>query len=453
VIVNATNADGSAAILEIQAKRSLTFTASDMEFKDVVAQMWEAAQKPEFEASRYELAVAIARTTTRIEHACQETLHWARQLPDGATFRAHIDREKFSSKGMRDFVDVFRANLVAAGASTNDETVWRILRCFQILVFDFESPGSDYEHRARERSRFALAADSAGRAADLWPILIDQAGACARAGGALDHAALLKPLEMQHGFHFDQRADLRPVDAWLSEAAEGALKEIKDQVGGIRLARTELIDEAYTALERHRTLHIVGAPGVGKSSVMKHLARRLQPEGRIIVLRNGRIVPGGWRPMAHVFGCTVSQDELFNELGCGGGATLFIDNVDQIDDAGDWATVTDLLTGVARNPGWRAVVTGGVGNEDWKTKLPAGVRNAGIATLQVEAISDDETTVLSDGNRALAIILSNDHPAQGIARNLFYLSRMIELGAGQDEGAAGIATEIDLARLWWRYGG
>jgi len=27
-----------------------------------------------------------------------------------ATFAAHINRAKFSSKGMRDFVDVFRAN-------------------------------------------------------------------------------------------------------------------------------------------------------------------------------------------------------------------------------------------------------------------------------------------------------------------------------------------------------
>jgi hypothetical protein len=157
--------------------------------------------------------------------------------------------------------------------------------------------------------------------------------------------------------------------------------------------------------------------------------------------------------MAHAIGCAVSQDELFNELGCGGGATLFIDNIDQIDEAGDWATVTDLLTGVARNPGWRAVVTGAASNDDWKNKLPADVCNAGIATLQVEAITDDETAVLSEGNRALAIILSNDHPARGIARNLFYLSRMIELGVGQEEAAAGIATELDLARLWWRYGG
>jgi hypothetical protein len=30
---------------------------------------------------------------------------------------------------------------------------------------------------------------------------------------------------------------------------------------------------------------------------------------------------------------------------------------------------------------------------------------------------------------------------------------MIELGVGQEGAPAGIATEMDLARLWWRYGG
>ena len=361
VVVQATNADGSEAVLEIQAKRTLTFTASDKEFKDVVAQMWVAAQKPEFEASRYELAAATARTTTRVEQSCQETLHWARQLPDGAAFAAHISRKKFASDGMRDFVDVFRANLAAINAPTDDETVWRLLRRFQILVFDFESPGSDYEHRARERARFILAPDQANRATELWPILIDHAGACARAGGARARPDVVTPLAQQHQFRFDQRTDLRTVDDRLSVAANSALEEIKDQVGGVRLARTQLIDQAQTPLDLNRMVHIVGAPGVGKSSVMKHLAERIQPEGRIIVLRNGRITPGGWLAMAHVLGCTMSKEELFNELGCGGGATLFIDNIDQIDDAGEWATITDLLAGVAETAGWRAVSTRSVG--------------------------------------------------------------------------------------------
>ncbi len=73
--------------------------------------------------------------------------------------------------------------------------------------------------------------------------------------------------------------------------------------------------------------------------------------------------------------------------------------------------------------------------------------------MKVDEISDDEAALLSEENAALAIILNNGHPARGIARNLFYLSRMIELGADQAEAASGIKTEMDLAHLWWRYGG
>ena len=180
----------------------------------------------------------------------------------------------------------------------------------------------------------------------------------------------LTPLNQQYGFQFDQRADLRSVDARLSEAASRTLGDIKDEVGGARLARTELVDRAYVQFDQRRVQHIVGGPGVGKSAVLKHLAERLQTEGRIVVLGNGRIIPGGWIQMSHVIGCPVSQEELFNELGCGGGATLFIDNIDQIDDPGEWATVSDLLAGAAKCPGWRAVVTGSAGNNEWKTKLP-----------------------------------------------------------------------------------
>ncbi|MFT3941547.1 hypothetical protein [Rhodopseudomonas sp.] len=453
VVVHATNADGSEATLEIQAKRTLTFTASDKEFKDVVAQIWLAARKPEFNTTRYELAAAVARTTTRIEQSCQETLHWARQLPDGATFATHISRKRFASDGMRDFVEVFRANLAEIAAPTDDETVWNLLRRFQILIFDFESPGSDYEHRARERARFALPLDQANRAAELWPILIDYAGASARAGGLCDRTTVAAKLQTEHNLRLETRADLRSVASRLAEAADHALFEIKDNVGGVRLARTNLVDQAQAALEQHRILHILGAAGVGKSWVMKDLAERLTPEGRIIVLRNGRIVPGGWMQMAHAIGCNVSQMELYNELGCGGGATLFIDNIDQISDPGEWATVTDLLAGITRSPGWRAVVTGAIGNMEWKSRLPHSIRDDDIQPLIISTISDEETEALAEGNKALAAILAKTHPAQKAARNLFYLSRMIELGVGRPGDSAAIVTEIDLARMWWRYGG
>ncbi|UUO65526.1 hypothetical protein DCM83_10120 [Bradyrhizobium betae] len=450
MVIKAASRDGSPATLEIQVKRSLTFTAADTEFLDVVGQIWEAAQKPDFAISRYELAAAVARTTTRIEQACQEVLHWARQLPDGATFAARINRPSFASDAMRSFVDVFRTNLRLAGGRTDDETVWRLLRRFQILVFDFESVGSDYEHRARENLRWILGPDQADRANGLWQVLIDLVGASARAAGAMDRATVVTTLEQQHGVRFTVHPYVRPVYERLTEAAELALDEIDETVGGVRLGRNQLIDKAENLLQQRPIVLIQGPPGVGKSGVMKHLAARLQAEGCVLALRRGRIISGGWSVMAHTIGWAGSQAELFNELGAGGGATLFIDNIDQIDDPGEWATVIDLLSQATRSQGWRIVATCGVESDDWKTKLPTRVRAAGIGSLVIGALSNEEKAELSSQNKALALILADGHPAKGIAENLFYLSRLVELGVGQD---AGIATELDLARLWWRYGG
>ncbi|MGY4433906.1 ATP-dependent Clp protease ATP-binding subunit ClpA [Bradyrhizobium sp. F1.13.1] len=146
---------------------------------------------------------------------------------------------------------------------------------------------------------------------------------------------------------------MRPVYERLTEAAEQTLDEIDETVGGVRLARNRLIDEANNLLHQHPVMLIQGRPGVGKSAVMKHLALRVQAEGCVLALRRGRIIPGGWLAMAHTIGWAGAQAELFNELGAGGRATLFIDNIDQIDDPGEWATVTDLLSQATRSQAHR----------------------------------------------------------------------------------------------------
>jgi hypothetical protein len=296
VIVHAIGADGLPATLELQAKRTLNFTRSDKEFKDIVRRMWRAAQKPEFRSTSYELAVAVSRSSTRIERACQEVLHWARQETDGTTFETNINREGFASPTMRDFVAVFRENLAAAGAPTDADTVWRLLRRFNIMVFDFEAPASDYEHRARERGRTALVPDQAARATELWPLLAATALDLARAGGDIDRVELQGRLQQPYGMRFGVPADLRNVHCKLTGAAHDALADIKDRLGGVRLARTHTIASAETLLEQHRVLDITGEGGVGKSAVLKHLAQRLATEGSIIVIAPAR---NPWRLDGH----------------------------------------------------------------------------------------------------------------------------------------------------------
>jgi len=357
VIVHAVNADGSPAIREVQAKRTIDFTASNPEFADIVRRMWAAAAKPEFSSGRYELAVAIARTSTAIERACQEVLHWARQHSNAAAFGQHLQQPAFAADGMRRFVEAFRHHLAAAGARTDAETVWWLLRRFQILVFDFEGAGSAYENVVRERARMCLAADQLQRANELCLVLADEAQARGTAGGDADRTALLERLGEQHGFRFETRRDLLPVCRKLTEASAKALADIRDQVGGIRLGRADIVEACHQAFETARFLEIRGGPGVGKAAVLKHLALEREREGTVVVLAPGRIFGGGWIKMAHAVGCEASLDELLSELACGGTATLFVDNADQIDDEGEQITLRDLLRGVVGNPAWRAAVT------------------------------------------------------------------------------------------------
>jgi hypothetical protein len=450
VTIDAINADGSKAFLDIQAKRTIDFTRGDDNFAAVVRQLWATSQKQNFETSRYEMAVAIARTSTRIERDCQQVLQWARRLSDGDSFAAHIQRAGLASKGMREFVHAFRHHLAATCAPTDDETIWRLLRRFQILVFDFEAPGSDYDHRARERGRTILAPDQTGRAADLWSILTDEALSYDAVGGEVDRAALVRDLGQKHDLRFGDRADLRLVHARLSEAADHAIADIKDSIGGARLSRAEATEEACQGLEQLRIVHISGAAGVGKSAVLKALVELQRGEGTVLVLAPGRIVGGGWLKMAPVIGCSVGLNELLNELGCGGGATLFVDNIDQIDDADAWLTLRDLLRGVLECPGWRAVFTVRSDNEEWRANLPDELRQLSFATVRVNPLSDSEADVLRAANPALSALLAPDHPARAMARNLFYLSRLMDLTAGETRT---LVNETDLAKTWWRFGG
>jgi len=156
VIVHAHDQSGHNAVLEIQVKRTITFSPSDAVFRGVVNQIAEASRRPDFETTRYELAIATARSSWKINGAYQEVLTWARQLGDAATFMDRLARPGSSNEDMRTFVQTFRTHLDTADAPNDDEAVWRLLRRLQILVFDFAATGSASEARGRKSPRARL---------------------------------------------------------------------------------------------------------------------------------------------------------------------------------------------------------------------------------------------------------------------------------------------------------
>jgi len=123
VIVHGHDAQGKPAVLEIQVKKGISFAPGDPIFRSVVGQIVQASHKPEFLTGPYQLAVAISKTSHKIDGAYQDVLTWARELGDAATFMSRINRPGSANDAMRTFVNTFRSHLREEGAAHDDEDV------------------------------------------------------------------------------------------------------------------------------------------------------------------------------------------------------------------------------------------------------------------------------------------------------------------------------------------
>ena len=445
IIVHAHDASGATAVLEIQVKREIAFSPADDVFRDVVAQIAATARRPDFWTSRYELAVATAKTSAKISGPYQDVLTWARQLGSETTFIERINRAGSANGNMRTFVRTFRTRLQEAGAPHDYQTVWGLLRRFQILVYDFTAPGSADETRARDRSALALHPDDAPHAATLWTELVELALRVAAAGGDRTRAALLEDFP---GRPFRFAGERRHTSARrrLAEASENALADIDDTVSGAVLLRHERLAEIRAALDTGRYVEIRGNSGVSKSGLLKHLARQVSAESRLIVLSPVRTTPRGWSHMRAVIEFDGTAPELLADLAQSGGAILFIDNLNRF-AVGERLTVIDLVRAASTVPGVSVVATARAGFGDDETSwLPADAlqRLVRANPVTISELSDAGSGDLRHAAPQLAPLLADGHPAQQVARNLFRLSRLATRGAADSQH-----TEVDMARQWW----
>lgn len=445
VILHAHDAAGETTVLEIQVKREIRFSPSDDVFGDVVAQIAVAARRSDFWTSRYLLAIATAKISTKIAGSYQDVLTWARQLGTASVFLERINRAGSANDDMRAFVDTFRTRLREAGAPHDDDTVWGLLRRLQIHVYDFTATGSADERRARDGAAFALHPDDAPHAGTLWTELVELALRIAAAGGERIRTALLEDFR---GRPFRLAGERRHTSALrrLAEASENALEDIDDSVGGAVLLRHERLAEVRAALDIARYVEIRGSSGVGKSGLLKHLARQLSVQSRIVVLSPVRTTPRGWNYMRAVIEFGGTAPELLGELARNGGAIVFIDNLNRFAED-ERLTVADLVRAASTVPGVSVIATARAGFDvDEPNWLPAeALDHLGRATsVTIGELTEAEVDELRRAAPQLAPLLSDGHPARQVTRNLFRLARLAQRGA-----ADSLRTEVDMARQWW----
>ena len=447
VIVHAHDARGRQAVLEIQVKRSITFAKTDEVFRKVVGQIVRASRNQDFSTIRYELAIATARTSQKIDGAYQDVLTWARQIGDAATFKAQIDRPGSANEDMRTFVRTFKLHLLDAGSPDDDETVWRLLRRLQILVFDFTAPGSVSEELAKERASRALHVDDAMRAGVLWTTLVELALHVAASAGDRTRDRLITDLQVQ-SFRLAGERRYASARAKLAEDSRHALEDISDRISDVILTRHAHVAAVHASLDSGRYVEIRGEAGVGKSGVLKHFAENICKEAPTIVLKPNRTVPRGWSAMRATLGFDGTARELLMDLAADGGAVLFIDNLDFFDEE-ERSTVVDLVREAAGIPGFAVIATGrrnfGIEESNW---LPPETldRLGRTEPIMIGELSEAEVDEIRHASPKLAPLLADTHPARDVTRNLFRLAR---LASWPGDGPVP-RTEVDMAEQWWQ---
>ena len=296
VVVRGVMRTGQPAVLEVQVKRTITFAPGDAVFRDVVGQLAQAYRTLDLSHQR-QFAVATARTSFKIAGPYQEVLRWAREVSSAAVFFGRVSRKNVGNDDMRAFVETTRRHLEAAGCASDDVTIWQVLRRFQILTFDYDTPGSQSLELALERARNVLDPADVSRASAFWRVLTETAVRTAASGGDLDRAKLVA--DMASIDHFQLRGLRRncgPRET-LDEAAELAVADIPRSIAGVTLARSAQLDNVRNARDQGRYVEIRGDPGVGKSGLLAMVIDEVRTEGRAIVLTPQRECLGAGSPL------------------------------------------------------------------------------------------------------------------------------------------------------------
>ena len=448
---------GEEAKLHLQIKSSLRFTENNAEWVTIVQKAWDTFKSPSTSDSD-RLGVAVSDYHAKVDKHYQAVLNWAEDSVDGENFLKRIERKDFSHKDKRTFVNTIRQILESyISARVGDNDLWRFLRSFVILHFDFSlRDGSRDSEGVTYRLRNYLGDDQIQKADALWEHLIVKAGEIVSTGGGATRETLTRKLQsagLPTGTSANFRKDIKTIDY----ESKQALGDIKSDIRGFHLHRPEVYEQVKLALAKSRFILMYGEHGTGKSALLKDIAKEAGRTGPVFVLKDNRVHPRGWSAHAHVLSVSNDAHALLSEIGTVGESMLFIDGIDKISDPAAQITINDLVRVIAQHPGlsgWKILATvreqnlenvGNWINSDALQKLPEQF-------VKVPLLSQNELEAVSEHFPRLKELILESGNTDIILKRPFFLESVLSL-AGEEKPAELPATEAELLKLWWSLGG
>ena len=459
VIVDFRSSAGELARLSLQAKRSLTISKAktNTDFQEIVRDSWATLAKTNFRhgvdrfgAAVGEVAKDKARALVTLCELARESLtvaHFEARFAPGGNASAEI-------KGVRDDIAAL-LNEINGTPCTNTE-IHQFLAHFVLVEFDFLHAGADDPPQAITRVRDCLAPTDAAKAPLVWSRLIELARASAGKAGVFDRARLVRSISQVASVRIatSLRSDLDKLAA----LARGYVDNIQDDVGGTRLKRASVSAELDAKLANSRLIQIRGLPGSGKSVLLRQSVQRAMDRGPVLFLKADQLEGRSWISFASTHGLSsAALHDLLVEIGATGSAVLYIDAIDRIEKEHQ-PVVLDVLRTIISSPlldNWRIVVSlRDTGIEPLRNWMGDLLDAAGVATVTVDALNDDEAEILAKAKPHLRGLLFGPSQVREIVRRPFF-AKVLNQSFAADTGGPPFEpqSEVDLIDNWWSRGG
>jgi hypothetical protein len=444
--------------LALQLKRTFNFAPSHRDFAPIVDACWETFQLPDFQKHAARFGVGLSHFPVRVKAHCARVPDWARTASSADEFFDGINRPKFASNQMRTFVtDVMDRLRQHAGAAATNDACWQFFQHLVIVNFDFgQDASSDRVHTVTALQQLTPGSEYAA-AELLYAELRQLAERTAQTGGRLTaeslRAALLgRPVQL--GPAPSLRGDLER----LNDHTKLVLGSIDVAIAGLSLDRSDVVVEVLEQVDHGAFVMLAGAPGVGKSALLRRVAEARQVDGPVIAFSADRFRDvQGWDGLASRLRLVGRLPDLIVGISGTARPCLVIDGLDRLDESGARLAVNDLFRAI------RALPIDADGNPRWS--IVATARQISLDTIrmwlepafsaphviQVPELDPSDVEALAERLPHLRWVLRSQELGP-VIRNPYFLRILEQAREGNALGTQSAAiTEGDVLHVWWAY--
>ena len=447
------------ARLSLQVKRSLTISKAqtNKDFREIIRDSWATLKKSNFRIKADRYGAAVDTVTPTKERALNTLCEWARESLTADHFDARFAKDGSASADITAVKnDVIALLEEAKGSPCTSEEVHQFLAHFVLIQFDFLQEGATDQVDAINRIRDCLVHDDAAKAPIVWSRIVQLARASAGKSGQFDRARLVRSLSSVARLR-GATSFCRYLDK-LKELARSYENLIPDDIGGIKLDRTSLLERLDAKLTAARVVQVRGLPGSGKSVLVKRAVQRALERGPLLFLKAEQLEGTSWISYAASQGLSGAPlEQLLAEIGAAGTPILFIDAIDRIEKEHQ-PIILDVFRVIAESPlldNWRVVVSlRDTGIELLRNWLGHALNVLKVETLDVGQLSDEEAETLAKARPHLRPLLFGSSQVQEIVRRPFF-AKVLNQSYVADTSVPTFAprSEAGLIENWWRRGG